>query len=217
MESMVTDKRFPIAVSALAAVLAWTACSEAPQPAATETKTAAEAPKEPPGPPEPVTAQTAFYEMYKPARSWATDLLPLSLASGEVPNLKGGEGKAAMWSAVFVSPSRREARTFYYSVVDSGENIRKGVTAGGSQEWSGTTARSRPFQTTEFMVNSDAAYQTALTKAGAWVKKHPDKKPAFLLGSSAKFPQPVWYIIWGTPKSGYAVYVNATTGIASLK
>jgi len=214
---MIADKRFPITVCALAAVLAWTACSNGPKQMAEGTKAAAEARKDSPQAPEPVLAKTAFYEMYKPARTWATDLLPLSLASNEIPTLKSEGGKAAMWTAVFVSPSRREARTFFYAAVDQGENIRRGVSAGGTQPWSGFTPQSRPFQTTGFVVNSDAAYQAALAKAGTWVKSHPDKKPAFFLFSSAKYPQPVWLVLWGTTKSGFAVYVDATTGIASLK
>jgi len=159
-----------------------------------------------------VAAQTAFYEMYKPARTWAPDLLALSLISNEVPSMKSGDGKFPMWTAVFVSPSRREARTLTYSVVDDGATIHKGVNVGGAEPWSGATPKSIPFQTTGFVVNSDAAYKTAYAKAEAWVKKHPDKKVAFSLGSAARFPAPVWFIIWGDIKSGYAVYVNATTG-----
>ncbi len=209
------DKRLLITAIASAAVLALTACSETPKPAATETKAAAEKKKEPSKPPEPVAAQTAFYEMYKPARAWAADLLPLSLTSGEVASMKNEGGKAALWTAVFVSPGRREARTFYYSVVSEGETISKGVTVAGAQTWSGATPRSRPFQTTEFVVNSDAAYATALAKAAAWVKRHPDKKAALALGSTSRFPRPVWLVMWGTTKSGYAVYIDATTGIAN--
>jgi len=95
--------------------------------------------------------------------------------------------------------------------------VAKGVTVGGSQPWTGPTPKSRPFQTTEFVVNSDAAYKTAFAKAEAWVKKHPDTTAAMYLGSTAKFPSPVWLVIWGTTKSGYAVYVDATTGIANPK
>lgn len=195
-----------------AAFLTLTACSEAPKPAATEKSAAVETKKEPPKPPEPVTGQTAFYEMYKPARTWATDLLPLSLASGEIASLKNEGGKAAMWTAVFVSPSRHEARTFHYAAVDNGEQISKGVSAGGAEPWSGATAKSKPFQTQDFLINSDAAYNTAVEKAGAWLKEHPDMKPAFFLGSSAQFQRPVWLVIWGTTKSGYAAYIDATTG-----
>ena len=204
-------KKLLIAVTAVAAVVAMTACSEAPTP--TEIKKAqVETKQETAKPSEPVAAQTAFYEMYKPARTWAPDLLVLSLISNEVPSMKSADGKFPMWTAVFVSPSRREARTFTYSVIDDGANIRKGVNVGGAEPWSGATAKSSPFQTTGFTVNSDAAYKTAYAKAEAWVKKHPGKKVSFSLGSAARFPAPVWFIIWGDTKSGYGVYVNATTG-----
>jgi hypothetical protein len=188
-----------------------TACSEAPT--ATEIKKADVAAKQEPAQPAgPLAAQTAFYEMYKPARSWAPDLLVLSLISNEVPSMKSADGKFPMWTAVFVSPSRREARTFTYSVVDDGAAVHKGVNVGGAEPWSGATPKSSPFQITGFVVDSDAAYKTAYAKAEAWVGKHPGKKAAFSLGSAAKFPAPVWFILWGDTKSGYAIYVNATTG-----
>jgi hypothetical protein len=204
-------KKLLLVAAAVAAVVAMTACSEAPTP--TEIKKAqVETKQEPAKPAEPVAAQTAFYEMYKPARTWAPDLLVLSLISNEVPSMKSEGGKFPMWTAVFVSPSRHEARTFTYSVVDDGTDVHKGVDAGGSQSWTGATPKSSPFQTTGFVVNSDAAYKTAYAKAEGWVKKHPGKKVAFSLGSAVRFPAPVWFIIWGDTKSGYAVYVNATTG-----
>jgi hypothetical protein len=150
--------------------------------------------------------------MYKPARTWAPDLLALSLISNEVPSMKSADGKFPMWTAVFVSPSLHQARTFTYSVIDDGANVHKGVNVGGEESWTGATPKSSPFQTTDFAVDSDAAYKTAYAKAEAWVNKHPGKKAAFSLGSAARFPAPVWFIIWGDTKSGYAVYVNATTG-----
>jgi len=194
-----------------AAVLILTSCSEAPKPAAAESKKEAEPPPQPSG---PVSAKTAFYEMYKPARTWATDLLPLTLVSNEIPGIKNEGGKAAMWTAVFVSPSRREARTFTYAVASHGTTLR-GVTVAGAQSWSGATAKSRPFQITQFVADSDVAYNAAFKKAEAWVKKHPGKEPAFYLGSIQRFPGPMWYILWGTPKSGYAAYIDATTGTVS--
>ena len=205
-------KKLLLAAGAVAAVVAMTACSEAPTPAEIK-KAGVETKQEPAKLPEPVAAQTAFYEMYKPARNWAPDLLALSLISNEVPSMKSADGKFPMWTAVFVSPSLRQARTFTYSVVDDGATIHKGVGVGGAEPWSGATPKSSPFQTTGFVVNSDAAYKTAYAKAEVWVKKHPGKKVAFSLGSAAQFPAPVWFIIWGDTKSGYAVYVNATTGI----
>jgi hypothetical protein len=205
-------KRLKAAATILAFVMT-TACSEAPK--TSEPKT--EAKREASNPPEPVSGKTAFYEMYKPARGWASDLLPLSLGNGEVPGMKNEAGKAAMWTAVFVSPSRREARTFSYSVVDQGATIHKGVTVGGAELWSGATTKSGPFQTTEFVVDSDVAYETASKKAAAWLKKHPGKNVTLYLGKASRFPAPVWYVLWGNNKSGYAVYVNATTGAIAGK
>jgi hypothetical protein len=206
------DNHLFTAAAALVAVLGLTACSTAPTPT-TESKTETESPKQPAGPPQPVLAKTAFYEMYKPARTWAVDLLPLSLASNEIEGIQNEGGKAAMWTAVFVSPSRHEARTFSYSIADQGTTIRKGVNAGGSEPWSGPTTKSKPFQITEFAVDSDAAYQAAYEKGQAWVKKHPGKQVTLSLVSAARFPAPVWYVIWGNTKSGYAAFVNATTGL----
>jgi hypothetical protein len=206
---MFTGKQVLNGVLAATALLVLAACSGTPKATGPEAKS--ELKKEPEKAPEPVAAQSAFYEMYKPARAWAADVLPLSLASGEVPTLKNEGGKAAMWTAVFVSPSRREAQSFVYSVVSSG-TIFKGVTAGGVQSWSGATPKSKPFQLAEFATNSDKAYDTAYEKAQAWVKKHPNKKVTMQLGNAARFPAPVWFILWGDTKSGYAAYINAVTG-----
>src|SRR5450756_2171385 len=101
----------------MVAALVLSACSEAPK---TTAKVETEVKKEPAKAPEAVTAQRAFYEMYKPARTWATDLLALSVTSGEAPNIKNEDGKAGLWTTVFVSPSRREARTFTNAKVESG-------------------------------------------------------------------------------------------------
>jgi hypothetical protein len=137
--------------------------------------------------------------------------LVLSVASGEVPSIKNEGGKAGLWTAVFVSPSRREARTFTYAVAASGE-IGKGINVGNVLPWGGATKTSKAFSSSEFAVDSDAAYKTAAEKAGDWLKKHPDEKPTFRLGNASRFAAPIWYIMWGTTKNGYAALVNATTG-----
>ncbi len=196
------------ATTAVLAVLVLASCSEAPTSAGTKTETAPR--KEAPA--GPVTAKTAFFEMYKPARAWAPDFMLLSMDSSEVPGITSDGGKFGMWRAVFVSPSRNEARTFTYAVVSSGTDIHKGVDISPAQTWSGPTPASRPFQTMDFATDSDAAYQVAIAKAGAWVKEHPDKKAAFTLANASRFPTPVWYILWGTKTSGYSVLVSATTG-----
>jgi hypothetical protein len=201
-------KKVLLTATAMVAALVLSACSEAPK---TTAKIETEVKKEPAKAPEAVTAQRAFYEMYKPARTWATDLLALSVISGEVPNIKNADGKAGLWTAVFVSPSRREARSFTYAVVENGD-IRKGINIGNVLSWGGATKTSKPFTSSEFAVDSDAAYKTAFGKAEGWLKKHPNMQATFRLGNASRFAAPVWYIMWGTTKNGYAALVNATTG-----
>ena len=150
--------------------------------------------------------------MYKPARTWATDLLALSVASGEVPTIKNEGGKAGMWTAVFVSPSRKEARSFTYAVTDNGPDVRKGVNISNVLSWGGATPTSKPFSNSEFAVDSDAAYKAAVEKAAGWLKTHPNATATLRLGNASRFAAPVWYIMWGTTKNGYAALVNATTG-----
>ncbi|HUP05338.1 MAG TPA: hypothetical protein VMU19_15175 [Bryobacteraceae bacterium] len=196
-----------VAIGTAAIVMA--ACSSAPAPAPSEAPPAAStAPK----PVEPVSGKTAFYEMYKPARQWATDLQPLSLASGELAGFKNADGKAALWTAVFVSPSLAQARHFTYAIATVG-TVSRGVSADPPERWSGPTKAAMAFQNSDIQVDSDAAFKTAATKGADWLKEHADKKWTIELGSASRFPAPVWYILWGDAKAGgYAQFVNASTG-----
>ena len=207
---MTMNKRVLLTATGMVAALAFSACSEPPKPAP---KPESEAAKEPAKAPEAIAALSAFYKLYKPAHEWAADLLLLSVASGEVPNIKNEDGKAGQWTVVFVSPSRKEARSFTWAAADSGPNIVKGLNVSNALPWTGATPTSKTFASTEFVVDSDAAFKTANEKAADWLKAHPDKKVSLRVGYASPFPAPVWYIMWGSAKDGYAAVVNATTGM----
>jgi hypothetical protein len=165
------------------------------------------------GPPEPVTAKTAFWLMYTPARHWSSDIEILRLTPKEVPGFKNEAGKAAMWEAMFGSPSLHQYRIYSYSIATVAPEIFKGVSAGLRVPWGGVTRDAMPIELTSFNVDSDAAYQAATTDGAAWLKKNPDKGlSAFALGSTFRFQAPVWYLMWGDKKSGYVAFVNATDG-----
>src|SRR5579884_3615839 len=101
----------------LAAALFLSACSGSPEMNAAKA-TVEQAKPQPTPPPEPVAALTAFYEMYRPARTWAPDLLPLSLAANDLPGMKATGGKAGAWARVFRSPSPRGGRHLFLRRVD---------------------------------------------------------------------------------------------------
>ena len=77
----------------------------------------------------PIAAKAAFWEMYTPAHAWAADLVPISVKAGEVAGVKNADGKAGVWTAIFVSPSQHAQRTYVYSVADQLPDITKGVRA----------------------------------------------------------------------------------------
>jgi hypothetical protein len=208
------DKNLLMKAALAVAVLGLAACSSEPAKAP-EAKTDTEAAKKAPaGPPEPVLAKTAFYEMYTPAHAWAPDMLPISLKSGEVAGVKNAGGKAGVWIAVFGSPSLHMSRTYTYSVSDELPTIAKGVKAEPAEAWAGPTTAAMTFQTSDFTIDSDAAYKAAAAKAADWLKdpKNAAKPVSLSLGAAQRFPAPVWFLLFGNSKSGFAAYVNATTG-----
>jgi len=194
--------------AAVAGLMVLTSCS--PNSSESEKKTEEQAAKPAAG--QPISGKTAFWELYKSARSWTTDLAPLALESKTIPGIKNTDGKAAMWSATFGSSSKHEARTFTYAIAAHPPDIYKGITVGNTRPWGGPAPAALPFDGSDIATDSDAAYQAALAQTSAWVSKNPNQEVSFTLGNAARFPGPVWYVLWGDKKSGHAVYVSAKTG-----
>ncbi len=201
----------PCAIRAMAvAVLLLAGCSPSTTPSAGNDSQAA---KQPTAPPELVTAKTAFWPMYTSARSWTPDLVLIRLTPKEVPGFKNEAGKAAMWQAAFASPSLHQYRIYSYAIAAVAPDIHKGAVAGLRLPWGGVTRDAMPVELSSFNIDSDAAYQTAVTDAAAWLKKNPGKEPSsFELGNTYRFQAPVWYLVWGDKKSGYVAFVDANTG-----
>ena len=179
-----------------------TGCSDQPQTAEK---------KEPPKPAEPVTGQTALYRMYQVVRSWAPDAQVLKMNSIHLLEVPSVPGEAGAWEATFTSASKGRARTYTYSVVESPGNLHQGV-FGGQQE--DLDARAQPFLIAAVKVDSDAAYKTALGKAGDCEKKNPRMTISMLLERNKRYPNPAWRIIWGESAgtSGLSVFIDASTG-----
>jgi len=193
------------------AILMLSSCSQTSNPAGGNVATVQAS--EPSNAAGPVTAKTAYGSMYKSAYKWAPDLVLLKLAPKDAAGLASGGGKAGAWEATFASPSKHEYRVFTYAIAAQPPDVTKGVSIGNGVPWGGATRDVMPVQSSEFSVDSDAAYTTAAADAAAWLKKNPDKKlSSFQLGNGYSFPTPVWYVMWGDKKAGYAAIVSATTG-----
>ena len=170
--------------------------------------------KEAEKPPEPVTGLSAVYKMYQVARSWAPDALVLSMVSQHMEGIPETTGKAGAWEANFTSPSLSRVRTYNFAIVEQLPSVHKGVFAGPESGFSGSKGESKPFLIAAVKTDTDAAYQTALTKAAEYEKKNPGKKITFLLEKIDRFPDVVWRVIWGESlgQSNFSVFVDASTG-----
>lgn len=176
-------------------------------------KPAADKPKEPAPPPEPVSSQYAFRQMYGAARSWALDAQPLRLSNITLEEYRTVKGKADGWQATFVSPQRRLAKTFTYSVIQGPGNLRRGVFEGPEESWTGR--QGVPFSILAFKLDATTALETALKRGAAYARKHPDMPINFLLERTERFPYPNWRVIWGDSvgTSEYSILIDATTGV----
>ena len=196
--------------AAVVAVLLLAGCSQSTPPPASGGAAAANAPA---GPPEMVTAKTAFWPTYKSAQAWSSDAEAMKIAPADVPGFKNDGGKAAMWQVTFGSPGKHQFRIFSYAIATVPPDIHKGVSAGLPMPWGGQTRDAMPIDLTVFNIDSDAAYKTAAAQAAVWIAKNPGKPPTSLeLGSTYELHAPVWYVAWGNKKDGYIALVNAATG-----
>ena len=196
-------KLLSLAAAGLAIVL--TSCSE--QPSAPPEKKAEVKP-------EPVSGQSALFKMYQVARSWGSDCQVLKLTSLHIADVADQPGKSGVWEGTFVSPSHSEARTYQWSAMDSVEsNLHKGVFQTGSQPYSGR-GTSVPFLIGAVKVDTDAALETAKTKAVDYEKKNPGKPITYVLEATPRYANPAWRVIWGESAgtSNFSIFVDATTG-----
>ncbi|HEX7288817.1 MAG TPA: hypothetical protein VF532_21720 [Candidatus Angelobacter sp.] len=204
--------RIYLHVAVFVAMLSLVSCSETPSVKSAETKPENTTKAAETAANDPVSGKTAFWQMYKSAHSWSADLVPLSLESKTMAGMKSEAGRSMMWTATFGSLTKREARTFTFAVAAHGPDVIKGVTVGRALPWSGPRQDALAIDTSDLSVDSDAAFKAALAEASAWVSKHPDKQVSVTLGNDSRFPAPVWLVMWGDRKLGYAVHVNAKTG-----
>jgi hypothetical protein len=161
---------------------------------------------------EPVTGQTALYRMYQVARSWAPDAEVLKMNSIHLTEVPAIRGEAGAWQAEFTSAAKSAQRSYTYSVVESEGNLHEGVFPGPEQSWGGPGAQA--FMVGAAKVDTDAAYQKALTKAGEYNSNNSKQTISFELGKQEGSENPVWRVIWGESAgtSGLSVLVDATTG-----
>lgn len=184
-----------------AMLLIFAGCSTAPVPE-----------KKAPEPPKPITGLSAIYNMYRLARTWAPDAMPLRAQSYNIADPKSENGRAGAWSAVFVSPSRRKQKMYTYSTVEG--DFHKDAFAGHDESWGGDTRQSQSFRIEALKTDTDKAWELAVSKSEKYIKANPDVPVFIQLERTDRFGGPAWRIIWGesVSKSSHSIFVDTATG-----
>lgn len=201
-------KRIRISRCLPALLLLLAGCSQAPP-----------ARKEAPKPPEPATGQSAIFQTFQVARTWAPDAKLLKLESGNIPEAPSAEGKYGFWRAVYVSESKRMRREFTWAAADSEGGIIKGVRTGSDSGYL-PNPRIFPIAIQEVKVDTPKALETAMAevqKDAAMKKVLADNKDLpihFLLEWVSPDVKPTWRVIFGpsVSQSKFSVFVDAFTG-----
>ncbi|GIU74537.1 MAG: hypothetical protein KatS3mg004_1624 [Bryobacteraceae bacterium] len=201
-------KRIRISCFLPSLLLLLAGCSQAPPPK-----------KEPPKPPEPVTGQSAIFQTYQVARTWAGDAKLLRLESGNIPEAPSGAGKYGFWRATYVSESKRQRREFTWAAADSEGGIIKGVRPGME---SGYFPNPRQFAIAiqDVKIDTPQALEAAMAEVNkdAAMKKvladNRDLPIHFLLEWNAPDVKPAWRVIFGPSisQSKFSVFIDAYTG-----
>jgi hypothetical protein len=195
----------------LAAVLAlgFSGCSSAPTGEAKK----AEVKKEPP---KPVTGQSAIFQMYTVARTWANDCVLLKVEPLDVDGPAApAEGAYAAWRATFVSLTKKQKRDYTYSIDDYSQTVTKGVKAGSDSLYA-ANPQQRPFAIQEVKIDTPKALEGAKTDKDvkAFLDKNPDTPIIYILEWTNNTIRPAWRVVLGRTVSSAAMsaFVDAGDG-----
>ncbi len=185
-------------------------CDSAPESGAGSTA-ATSAPSKPPG---LYTGLQAFSCVNGLAQRWASDVIPVRLESQVNSEANGQDGKASVWKAGFISPSRRKIKYFYCSGSRLKDSPPYGPSA-GTEEAYGPDVASLGFQPLFLKTDSAQAYIVAQEHGGAsLIKKNPKQEVTYFVLWNPKQRALYWYVMYGKDQesaSGTGI-VNALTG-----
>jgi len=174
--------------------------------------------------PEPVTGQSAIFQIYQLARTWAPDAQLLRLENGDIPEAKAQPGKYGLWRAMMVSNSKKMKRDFVYAASDSDGGIIKGVRAGSEVSYI-RNVQIHEFAIQEVKTDTPAALETALKEVEKnkdmkkYLAENPDLPVHYLLEWTGTNVKPQWRVIFGPSisQSKFSFFIDAYTGAFEKK
>ena len=168
---------------------------------------------------QPVSGQSAIFQSFQVARTWASDAMLLKLENGDIPEAKPQPGKYGLWRATFISQSKSAKREYLYAAADSDGGIIQGARAGADSSYT-RNPQVHPFAVQEIRVDTVAAYETAMKVVAAdkamqkIIAENKDLPVQYQLEWTGLAPKPQWRVIFGVTvsQSKFSILVDANNG-----
>ena len=178
------------------------------------------APKTPAAKPEPkapelLTARAAFQKVFIAARNYAADVKPFRIESTPTTAGNGQDGKSAIWSASFASPTQRGVKPFIWSGSNAPDAPSRGVSPGNEDVYNPSNASTQVFDVAFLKVDSDQAFTVAQKHGGDKIlEKDPSTPVIYVCDWNHNTNELVWHVIYGSTRDNakLTVAVNASTG-----
>ena len=168
---------------------------------------------------QPISGQSAIFQMFQVARTWSSDAMLLKLENGDIPEAKAQPGKYGVWRATFISQSKSAKRDYIYASADSDGGLIQGVRAGADSSYT-RNRQIHPFAVQEIRVDTVAAYETAMKAVAAdkamqkVLEENKDLPVQYELEWTGLALKPQWRVVFGVTvsQSKFSVLVDANNG-----
>jgi hypothetical protein len=173
-------------------------------------------PAQQPKPAELQTGRHIFQQLYVAAHGWASDVQPVRLQSQVAPGNKDRDGKAAIWTGYFASPSQRGLKFYTWSGIDAPDFPERGITPGPLDTYNPSNSSTAVFDVRFLKIDSDEAYQVAQKHGGEKaLEKNPDLPVFYVLDWNRATNELIWHVVYGSSRGDakLTVDVDASTAV----
>ena len=156
-----------------------------------------------PKPTEFQTGRPIFQQLYVAAHGWARDAQPIRLQSQVTPGDKDHDGKSAVWTGYFGSPSLLGVKSYTWSGTDAPDFSERGITPGSLDTYNPNNTSMAIFDVRFLKIDSDQAFEVAEKHGGEKVlEKNPDTPISYILdwnptSQQAKLACNLWTVTRG--------------------
>ena len=170
-----------------------------------------------PKPTEFQTGRPIFQQLYVAAHGWARDAQPIRLQSQVTPGDKDRDGKSAVWSGYFGSPSLRGVKSYTWSGTDAPDFSERGITPGSLDTYNPSNTSMSIFDVRFLKIDSDQAFAVAQKHGGEKIiEKNLDTPISYILDWNQQANKLSWHVIYGPSRGDAKLVVDVDASTAAF-